>query len=148
VSNAVKYIESKNIKVIRDTAYLIDNSFYLSGREDKDIVRFTHKNRKPLKDILSEVDHQLPVILMDHQPFGLNQAVENGVDLQLSGHTHHGQFWPINFITKKIYEVSWGYLLKGKTHIYVSCGYGTWGPPVRIGSKPEIVHFKISFMKD
>ena len=76
----------------------------------------------------------------------MNEAKENNIDLQLSGHTHHGQFFPGNLITKMIYEVSWGYLKKNQTHYYVSCGVGTWGPPVRIGSVSEIVNIKINFV--
>jgi hypothetical protein len=53
--------------------------------------------------------------------------------------------FPLNFVTNIIYEVSWGYKKKGDTHYYVSCGVGTWGPPVRLGSKPEIVNLKIKF---
>ena len=82
---------------------------------------------------------------MDHQPFDLKEAEENGFDLQLSGHTHHGQIFPINFITNEVYEKSWGYLKKGNTHIYVSCGVGTWGPPVRLGSRPEILNIVLTF---
>ena len=91
------------------------------------------------------VDKSLPIILMDHQPFKLDEAVRNGVDVQLSGHTHHGQLWPFHFITKKVYELSWGYKLKGNTHVYVSSGVGTWGPPVRTGNRPEIVHLRLRF---
>ena len=82
---------------------------------------------------------------MDHQPANLNEAIENEIDLQLSGHTHNGQFFPFNLITRKVFELSYGYLQKGKTHFYVSSGFGTWGPPVRIGSKPEIVFINIRF---
>jgi predicted MPP superfamily phosphohydrolase len=67
------------------------------------------------------------------------------IDLQLSGHTHHGQIWPLNYITKAIYTLSWGYKKIGNTHFYVSCGYGTWGPPVRLGNRPEIVLINIKF---
>jgi len=84
---------------------------------------------------------------MDHQPFNLNQAQENGIDLQISGHTHHGQLWPLNYITKMIYEISWGYKFIAGTHYYVSSGIGGWGPPVRLGSRPEIVNIKLNFVK-
>jgi len=94
---------------------------------------------------MTGVDHQYPLILMDHQPYGLDEARRNGVDLQLSGHTHHGQLFPFNYITRAVYELSWGYLQKGSTHYYVSCGVGTWGPPVRTNSIPEIVQFKLRF---
>jgi hypothetical protein len=82
---------------------------------------------------------------MDHQPVKLIEAEQNGVDLQLSGHTHHGQLWPFNFITKKVYELSWGYKKSRNTQYYVSCGVGTWGPPVRTGSRPEIIKLIFDF---
>ena len=85
------------------------------------------------------------MILLDHQPFQLEEGAQAGVDLQLSGHTHHGQLWPFNYITDKVYENSWGYLAKGNTHIYVSSGIGTWGPPVRLGNRPEIVELTLVF---
>ncbi len=139
INQSVNYLESLNIKLVRDTVLLVDNCFYLAGRNDKDQIRFTRKPRKPLNEILAGINSQLPIILLDHQPYKLTEAEENGVDLQLSGHTHHGQFWPIKLITLKIFEVSWGYIRKSNTNIYVSCGYGYWGPPIRIGNTPEIV---------
>ena len=145
INRAAKYIESLNINLLRDTTILIGNSFYVAGREDKDMSRFSNKTRKPLNDIVKNIDRSLPLILLDHQPFALSQAVDNGVDIQLSGHTHHGQFWPFNLITNLVYEVSWGNKTKGNTHFYVSSGYGTWGPPFRIASTPEIVCLKINF---
>jgi uncharacterized protein len=145
IARALNYIHSLGIIMIRDSVIKIDESFYLAGREDRDISRFNGHTRKELGDILKGIDHTLPIILLDHQPFKLNTAVENGVDLQLSGHTHHGQFWPLNYITSRIYEQSWGYRRKGNTHIYVSNGYGFWGPPIRIGNRPEIVFVTLRF---
>ncbi len=142
---AVAYLTAHNIKFLSDTAELIDNRFYLAGRDDRDKTRFTGKPRKPLVDILNGVDHSYPIILMDHQPFQLSIPEQLGVDLQLSGHTHHGQIWPFNYITNAIYEVSWGYKKKGNTNFYVSCGYGTWGPPMRIGNRPEVVSITLHF---
>ncbi len=145
VEEAYQYLIAHDIMVLRDSVIKINNSLYVVGREDLSVKQFTGKRRKPLDEIMAGVDKTLPVILMDHQPFRLEDAVQNGVDLQLSGHTHHGQIWPFNFITKKVYEVSWGYKKKGDTHIYVSCGVGTWGPPVRIGNTPEIVNIRLTF---
>jgi predicted MPP superfamily phosphohydrolase len=142
---AVAYLTAHNIRFLSDTAELIDDRFYLAGREDRDRPRFTGKQRKPLADILKGIDHSFPIILMDHQPFQLSKPEELGVDLQLSGHTHHGQIWPFNYITNAIYEVSWGYKKKGNTNIYVSCGFGTWGPPMRIGNRPEVVSITLHF---
>ena len=144
---AVKYLEEHNIKVIRDSAVTIENDFVIIGREDRSINQFSGRTRKTLAEIMKGVDKTLPNISMDHQPFDLQEAQNNGVDLQLSGHTHHGQLFPFNFITKMIYEVSWGYKQKGNTQYYVSCGVGGWGPPVRTGSAPEIVNIKIKFVE-
>ena len=91
------------------------------------------------------MDRSKPVILLDHQPFNLEKSVKEGVDLQLSGHTHHGQLWPLNYITSAIYEVSTGYRKIENTHFYVSTGFGTWGPPIRLGNRPELVNIILKF---
>ncbi len=145
VEPAVKYLINHGINVLRDSSVKIGDSFYLVGREDRSTNQFAHKRRKELSELMKSVDKNLPVVMMDHQPFALNEAVENGVDLQLSGHTHHGQLWPFNYITKMVYELSWGYKKKGDTHFYVSSGYGGWGPPIKLGSRSEIVNIKLHF---
>ncbi|RMD51502.1 MAG: metallophosphoesterase [Ignavibacteria bacterium] len=145
VKNAKKYLAEHNINLLNDEYKLIDSSFYLIGREDRAISQFNGGKRRELGEIMDGIDKAKPMILMDHQPFNLEQAEQNGIDLQLSGHTHHGQLWPFNFITKAVYELSWGYLQKGNTHYYVSCGIGGWGPPVRTGSRPELIIFNIEF---
>ena len=145
VEPACKYLAEHGITMLRDTWVKIGDSLYVVGREDISIRGFTGKTRKPLSELMAEVDKSYPVILMDHQPFRLAEAEANGVDLQLSGHTHHGQLWPFNLITKKVYELSWGYKKKGSTHYYVSCGVGTWGPPIRTGNRPEIINIKLQF---
>ena len=147
VSKAKKYLNEHNVKLLNDSVVMIDSSFYLVGREDLTMKQFTNKTRKELPEIMVDVDKSFPVILLDHQPFKLNVAVENGVDLQLSGHTHHGQLWPFNYITDMIFEVSWGYKLKEDTHIYVSSGAGGWGPPIRTVNRPEIISIKLIFEK-
>lgn len=144
VEPAVKYLTEHNIKVLRDTAVLINNQFYLAGREDRDIERFSGRKRKSIEELLAGVDNKYPVIVMNHQPTQLDDITSKGVDLSISGHTHHGQFFPNNLITKMIYEVSTGLVKKEDTWIYVSTGLGTWGPPIRIGNKPEIVNFIIN----
>jgi predicted MPP superfamily phosphohydrolase len=98
-----------------------------------------------LPELMALVDKKYPVILMDHQPFGLNEAVAESVDFQISGHTHYGQIWPLNYIVDRIYELAWGYKKIAGTHFYVSNGVGTWGPPVRVGNRPEIVNIRLNF---
>ncbi len=143
--SAVKYLNDHGIHMLRDTSIMINNSFYLAGRNDRDSKRFSRKERKGLDKVLEGVDLSLPVIMMDHQPFNLQQVADAGVDFQLSGHTHHGQLWPFGYITDAIYELSWGHKMKGNTHFYVSSGYGGWGPPVRTGNRPEILDIYITF---
>ncbi|HBW35391.1 MAG TPA: metallophosphoesterase, partial [Desulfosporosinus sp.] len=107
--------------------------------------RFSGAKRQDLETLMQGVNRSLPVLLMDHQPSQLAEPVEQGVDLQVSGHTHRGQMFPIQFITSRIFENDWGYLRKGDFQLIVSSGYGTWGPPVRIGNTPEIVDITIRF---
>jgi len=142
---ALRTLRDTGMTVLRDTYQEIDGSFYLVGRDDRTGARFTGHQRKPLVKILQGVDKTLPVILLDHQPVQLEEAAEQGVDLQLSGHTHHGQFFPNNLITQSVFEKDWGYLRRGAYQLIVSCGYGTWGPPIRIGNTPEMLDIIIRF---
>jgi len=142
---SVQYLEAHGIKMLRDSSILVDDKFYIIGREDRDKPRFSGRERKEIAALMSGIDKSKPIILLDHQPFELDEKEKAGIDLTLSGHTHHGQLWPLNYITKAIYEVSWGYIKKGNTHVYVSSGVGGWGPPVRIGNRPEIVVINLYF---
>jgi predicted MPP superfamily phosphohydrolase len=147
VDSCVRFAEKFRIKFLRDGYELIDSSFYVIGREDGSMTQFTGRQRKSLEEIVKDISDNYPKILLDHTPFKLEQAQQNKMDLQISGHTHHGQIWPANLITKMIYEISWGYKKKGNTHYSVSSGAGTWGPPVRTGSSSEIVNIKVKFTK-
>jgi predicted MPP superfamily phosphohydrolase len=142
---ACRYLQDHGITMLRDSVARLPNGVTLVGREDASSRQFGGGQRRPLDEIMADVDVSSPVILMDHQPFRLGEAARNGVDLQLSGHTHHGQLWPFNYITDAVYELSWGFERKGSTNFYVSCGVGTWGPPVRTVGRPEIVHINVTF---
>ena len=147
VEAATAYLEAHGVTVLRDSVLELPNGLQIIGREDRSIRQFAGKGRKSLPELLAGIDSSKPVILMDHQPFGLGEAVAAGIDLQISGHTHHGQLWPFNYLTRAIYELSWGYRKIGETHVYVSSGVGTWGPPVRLGNAPEIVLFRLQIGK-
>jgi len=138
------YLEEHGVTMLRDESVEV-NGIQLVGRDDRSATDFGGQRRKPIEDLYPTIDQSKPIIHLDHQPFKLEEAEQSGADLQLSGHTHHAQMWPFSYITKRVYEVSWGYKRKGKTHYYVSCGVGTWGPPVRIGSHSEIVHITLKF---
>ncbi len=140
---ACAYLAEHGITMLRDSVARLEGGMFIVGREDRSSAGFGGGKRKPLDSLMAEVDAAYPVVLMDHQPFGLGEAAGKGIDIQLSGHTHHGQLWPLNLITKGVYEISWGEGVKGDTHYYVSSGVGTWGPPVRTGNHPEILLIRL-----
>lgn len=144
-AKAVAYLEEHGITMLRDTAVVLPNGMTLVGREDRSSRQFGGERRKDLATLLDGVRRDRPIIMMDHQPFDLDSVAAAGVDLQVSGHTHHGQLWPFNYITNMVYEQSWGYLRKGGSQFYVSSGVGSWGPPVRLANRPEIVEITLTF---
>ncbi|EST28557.1 metallophosphoesterase [Streptomyces niveus] len=77
-------------------------------------------------------------VLMAHQPVVIHDAVKHGIDLQLSGHTHGGQMWPVNYIAQAANPTLAGLEQYGDTALYVTRGAGAWGPPVRVGAPSDI----------
>lgn len=133
-------MERIGITILQDTMVEIADSFYLVGRKDK-----TDSDRKSIQDLIATLDTNRPVIMMDHQPAELGHAAKHQVDLLLSGHTHRGQMAPNHLITRKVFELDWGYLQKSQLHAIVSSGFGFWGPPLRIGSRSEIIQIELTF---
>ena len=144
IDKTLPYLKSINIRMLIDEVITLPNGIQLVGRNDHSAGRGSNAP-KPLAELISGIDPSKPVIVLNHQPYNLQEAVDAEVDLHLSGHTHNGQLWPFNYLIKGIFELSWGYLKKDDTHFYVSSGYGTWRPPVRIGNRPEVVVFKLRF---
>jgi uncharacterized protein len=143
--SAVKYLEQNGITMLRDTTLHLFDNVYLAGREDYESRRFAGFTRKSVQEIIEGLPQDAFVIMMDHQPVGINEAVDNKIGMILSGHTHHGQLWPLNYVTQALFVVSYGYKKINDTHVYVSSGLGSWGPPVRIGNRPEVVEITLNF---
>jgi predicted MPP superfamily phosphohydrolase len=139
-----EYFSKHNVSFIRDSLLTIDGIVQIIGRDDKDKTQMTGEQRKSIENILQEGKQNLPLLLVDHQPVEYQKAQDNGVDLMMSGHTHKGQLWPLGLITNMVYQNHFGLMQKGKSWFYTSSGYGTWGPPVRTGNRPELVVFNIS----
>jgi predicted MPP superfamily phosphohydrolase len=137
------FLDKAGIHLIEDSSVVIDNGLVIVGRNDRNVTG--EAGRKPLFSLMESVDKALPVILMDHSPFNLEQAAENNIALQLSGHTHHGQLFPINILTSMIYQKSRGYLRIGNTQYIVTSGLGFWGPMIRTSALPEIVVIDVNF---
>ena len=82
-------------------------------------------------------------LVLDHQPAHLEEAEATGIDFQFSGHTHHGQVWPISWFTDLLFERAYGSYRKGETQYYISSGLGLWGAKVRVGTQSEYLVLKL-----
>lgn len=127
------YLKQTPVILLRDSVLSLPCGIQLIGRDDR-----TNHRRKPLNHLLEQADRRKPIVVLDHQPFHLAQADSLGVDLQISGHTHHGQIWPLSLVTDAIYEQSHGYRKWKHAHIWVSSGLSLWGPPFRIGTNNDM----------
>ena len=138
---AQQFYRDAGINLLRDSSAVVGD-LLIMGRDDR-----SNPHRKALMKILKEAEansQSSPLtshfsILLDHQPYNLEQAEKAGIDFQLSGHTHQGQVWPISWITNNIYECSFGPWQRGNTRYYVSSGMGIWGGKFRIGTQSEYV---------
>jgi len=136
-----RFLEQSNIKLLNDEYVTIDDRLVLTGRVDsRPIGGFDRLKRKNFADINVPTNTDLPVVVMDHNPSNIGQY-GNGIDLILSGHTHRGQVFPANLVTKAMYVVHYGRYQKDNNspHVIVTSGAGIWGMPMRIGSNNEIV---------
>jgi predicted MPP superfamily phosphohydrolase len=133
------------IRILRDEYTVINDSFIVVGRDDLSRRHYANP-RKELVEILQDVDRSLPLLLLDHTPEDLIAGPKCGVDLQLFGHTHRGQMFPFNYITRQVFDMDWGYKQQGQCHTFISSGFGTWGPPLRIGSKAEVLYITLKFL--
>ncbi|MCG7344764.1 metallophosphoesterase [Sporosarcina sp. ACRSL] len=136
----IEEFKQAGITVLEDEARLINDEFYLVGRKD-----FQDSDRVSLQQLTKDIDKEKPIFMLDHQPVELDIAVQNGIDLMVSGHTHRGQLYPGHLITERIYENAYGHLHKNGMHSIVSSGFGLWGPPLRIGSRAEVVVINVHF---
>ena len=131
IDKSIELIKKTGIGLLRDSVITVDG-VTIVGRDDR-----SNRNRQSVGQLLQDVNRDNYIILLDHQPFNLEESEQNGVDLQLSGHTHQGQVWPLNWVTRKMYECDHGEYKRGKTDYYVSSGIGIWGGKFRIGTDSE-----------
>lgn len=143
---AQQFYRKAGITLLRDSVVKMGNIAVI-GRDDR-----TNTRRLSLQEIMKQAKLTTDgnsgtkefTILLDHQPYHLEEAEHNGIDFQFSGHTHHGQVWPASWITEALYEKAYGALKKGNTQYYVSSGMGIWGGKFRIGTQSEYVILTVS----
>lgn len=143
----VDFLKASGITLLTDQTVLINDNFYLTGREDYSVTKKDKETRKTPSQLTEKLDKSKPVIFIDHQPKALQEAADAGVDLYLCGHTHDGQMFPGNLTIGLLWENPYGYLKKDDMHNIVTSGAGVWGPNMRVGTKSEVVEINVSFGK-
>jgi len=138
VDGSISFYREAGIHLLRDSVATV-GGLTIIGRDDR-----TNPRRLPLSQLVQQTDSTSLTILLDHQPYHLEEAEQCGIDFQLSGHTHYGQVWPISWIEDRLYECAFGEHQRGRTRYYVTSGMGIWGGKFRIGTRSEYVVMEIS----
>ncbi|OXM16412.1 metallophosphoesterase [Paenibacillus herberti] len=146
ISEYTAKMAEAGIPVLQDQV-VQTGGLYIAGRKDKTAEAMSAEGRISTAELLSQADASAPIFLMDHQPYGFAQAAEAGADLLLCGHTHRGQFAPNHLVTRRLFELDWGYMRKSALHVLVSSGFGSWGPPIRLFSRSEVLLVTFTFKK-
>lgn len=140
-----EFIMKSNIKVLEDEVIDIDNKVLLAGRLDSAPIGYQGEKTRATSLQGDKFNKEKPIIVLDHQPSNIDEYIGK-YDLMLSGHTHKGQVYPLNYITQRIFRIDYGYdIFEEDTHAIVTSGLGTWGPPIRIGTKSEIVEINFNY---
>jgi len=137
LDQALEFTRSAGFTMLRGETVEVAG-VYIAGVDDQAGKQLGRSNGKSEKELLSGLDHDKFKILLKHRPLVSDDGA-GLFDLQLSGHTHKGQIFPFNLVTKLYYPNHAGFLdLQNGSHLYVSRGSGTWGPPIRFLSPPEV----------
>jgi uncharacterized protein len=138
----VSYLPSLGVRVLRNERETLrrgDAVLHLAGCDDRTAADSGVPGHGfDLDAALAGRAPDEPVVLLAHQPVMVERAARAGVDLQISGHTHGGQLWPITYVALVDQPVLAGLSRVGGTWLYVTRGTGFWGPPARVGSPPEV----------
>ena len=138
----LRHLPTLGVEVLRNERVPIRRgaaSFDLAGIDDRTAADSGPAGHgADIDAALDGRDDAVPVVLLAHQPVQVEQARAAGVDLQLSGHTHGGQLWPFDYVVRLDQPAVEGLSRHGDTQLYVTSGAGYWGPPMRIGARPEV----------
>ncbi len=134
---SMKFYRDAGITILRDSTVKA-KGVTIIGRDDL-YANHMKGHRQSIPELSQGISPDEFTILIDHQPYHLEEAEAAKIDFQFSGHTHRGQVWPISLLTDFMYEKSWGPHKKGTTTYYISSGLGIWGPKFRLGSQSEYI---------
>jgi predicted MPP superfamily phosphohydrolase len=138
----LRHLPTLGVEVLRNQRVSLSRgggAFDLAGIDDRTAASSgVPGHGADLDAALDGRDDSTPVVLLAHQPVMVAQAAAAGVDLQLSGHTHGGQLWPFDYVVRLDQPAVEGLSRHGDTQLYVTRGAGYWGPPVRVGARPEV----------
>ncbi len=142
IKNSLSFLEKSGFRILRNEYVKIKDNFYIAGIDD-DTINKNIDERALLKDI----DRNSFVLYCKHKP-RISKDAKGFFDLQLSGHTHNGQIFPFTLIVMIFFpaksgltEIRWG---DNISYLYTSRGTGTWGPPIRFLSRPEVTLIEIT----
>lgn len=131
-------ITSHHIQILKDTYVSIQDEILLAGRDDG--AWGNVRERPSSEEVLTGADREKYIIMADHQPVEIEENIAQGVDLQVSGHTHGGQIWPVGLVSELLGQYNYGnYPGKNNFELVVSSGYAGWCYPIRTGKHCEFV---------
>ncbi len=143
IDQAIDFTEKAGFTILRGEALTIAGFINIAGVDDPAGRNYRLYREVEEKKLLSSLPSEKFTIFLKHRP-NLDRNAIGLFDLQLSGHTHKGQIFPFGLLTKIFYPTDSGYLsLQNNSHLYVSRGSGTWGPPIRFLSPPEVTLIEI-----
>ncbi len=139
----LEFLEKAQVRLLQDEEVVIDGRLILAGRKDSGPIGNQGSDRAALDDTAKT--ENLPRIVLDHKPENIGEY-DRSTDLILCGHTHRGQFFPVNLINEATMDVNYGYYRKDakSPQAVVTSGAGTWGPPFRIGTDSEVAVIQVT----
>lgn len=137
-----RFARRSNMTILRNARRQVGGAIEVAGI-DEPAGRSVAEGGPNLDLALAGRDPALPLVLLSHRPESFERYAARGVDLQLSGHTHAGQVPPLDLFIWLFYRYAHGYHAHGAAAIYTSWGTGTWGPPMRLFSRNEIVRITL-----
>ena len=149
MENSLRILDEMGIDILRDEWLVLGDRILLIGRDDYAKEHVLGESRLRLIELLSQIPadaKRLPLVVLDHQPFDLNTPAREGAALQISGHTHNGQIWPMNWYISLFFDNSSGYSRIGRSQFVVGSGLGTWGIHMRNTSFSEVLIINLKFI--